>query len=106
GSFPGARDVDAGLRSHAGSGDAGDQPVESVLPEEAARQPCRPNLRRTDRDRMRGEARVWVSPGDVVAAKKRKSSGESQTCLARDARTRVAGALASSAGPQEERVGP
>jgi hypothetical protein len=39
-------------------------------------------------------------------AKKRKPSAESQTCPAGDERTWVAGALASSAGSQEERVGP
>jgi hypothetical protein len=37
---------------------------------------------------------------------RRKSSGESQTRAAGDARTRVAGALASFAGAPEERVGP
>ena len=38
GSLPGTRDDDAGLHGHAGGGDVGHQPVESVLPEAAARQ--------------------------------------------------------------------
>ena len=52
------------------------------------------------------KTRVWISPGDVVAAQKGKSSGESQARAAGDARTRVAGALASYAGASPERVGP
>src|SRR5579863_2750727 len=106
GSFPGAGDDDAGLHSHIGSGDTGHQPVESLLPKEAARQPGRSAVRRTDRRGVRGKTRVWISPRDLVAAKKRKPPGESQTCPAGDARTWVAGALPSSAGSQEERVGP
>ena len=47
---------------------------------------------------VRGKTRVWISPGDLVVAKKRKSPGESQTCPAGDARTWAAGALTSSAG--------
>jgi hypothetical protein len=39
GSLPGAGDGDAGLHGHAGGGNVGHQPVESVLPEMAARQP-------------------------------------------------------------------
>jgi len=80
-------------------------PVESLLPEEASRQPTRPQLRRTDRGGVRTKTCVWLSAGDVVAAEERKSVGESQASAAGDARTRV-DALASPAGSPPERVGP
>jgi len=53
GSFPGARDGDARLHSHVGSGNSGHQPVESLLPEAATRQPCRSAVRPADRHGVR-----------------------------------------------------
>src|SRR5580704_2152699 len=106
GSLPGARDGDAGLHSHAGGRAARDQPVlEFVLPEAATRQPRGPAVRRTDRGGLRRKTRVRISPGGLVAATKGKSSSESKTRIAGDARTWVAGALAASARTTEERVG-
>jgi hypothetical protein len=52
------------------------------------------------------KTRVWISPRDLVAAKKRKPPDKSQTCPAGDARTWVAGAFTSSARTTQERVGP
>src|SRR5208337_182103 len=45
-------------------------------------------------------------PSGVVAAAEERAARESQACATGDARTRVAGALTSSAGTKEERVGP
>ncbi len=105
-SLPGTRDGYAGLHGHDGSGDVGHQPVEFVLPKAAAREPSEPAIRRTDRRGLRGKTRVRVSPRGLVAATKGAPSSESQTRIASDARTWVAGALASSARTTQERMGP
>jgi putative transposase len=51
------------------------------------------------------ETGVWLSAGDVVAAEEERAARESQACAASDARTRVAGALASSARTRKKEWG-
>jgi hypothetical protein len=72
----------AGLHGRAGGPDAGEELVELLLQEETARYSGRPHLRRADRR------------GPVTAAEDR-FTGESETCPAGDARTRVTGVFAA-----------
>src|SRR6266852_2625839 len=55
---------------------------------------------------MRRKTGVRVSAGGLVALAEERSACESQACAAGDARTWVAGEVASSASTTKERVGP
>jgi len=105
GSLP-AREMVSRASRHVGSGDVSHQPIESVLPKEAARQ-------RADRSY---DEQIVVACGEKPAygyrrvtwwlRRKENLLVNRKTRIASDARTWVAGTLAPSSCTTEERVGP
>src|SRR6202030_2035190 len=63
-----------------------------------------PPLRPGDHRGLRREADVRLSARDVAAATRERAAGESQTGVARDARTRAAGSAAAAARKTGQRV--